>query len=253
MPTDTAKDTFDTAIKRAEYLLKLSFALRNHRQRGIRSDWAASFKGIMHWPKSHVIERVDSKDAVIILRPNSKLTPEDFSSDALQDFLRVSLVMAVSAMDAYFHAKIVRYVVQHSRSKEPSKKLLNEKILVKDFIDGRRKQRSNVALRAAIERKLSYQALQQPSQIADSLRLIGVSDFWEEVAGQIGQADEQIRKNLTKIVKRRNQIAHEGDLSQSKRARNKSRSITHKQVQESIVLLQGIVNAAEVIINQRVR
>ncbi len=253
MPKDTAKATFDTAIKRAEYLLRLAFGLTNHRQRRIRRDWAASFKQVMHWPKSKAIERIDSKDAVIILRHVSNLSLDDFSSDALQDCLRASLVMAVSALDAYFHAKIIRYVVQHSRTKEPSKKLLNAKILVRDFIEGRKKRRSNVALRAAIERNLSYQALQQPAQIAEALCLIGVSNFWKSVAKQMGQADQQICTHLTKIVKRRNQIVHEGDLNQSKKARNKSRPITHKEVEKSIALLKGIVSAAEAIINQQVK
>ncbi len=251
MPKDTAKATFDIAIGRAEYLLRLAQGLTNHRKRSIRRDWARKFKTLMHWPQSHAINRVDSKDAVIVLRDGATAKEEDFSSESMQDVLRASLVMAVSAMDAYFHAKIVQHVVKHSRKTNPSNKLLNERILVKDFIEGRRKAHTNAALRAAIERKLSYQSLQQPSQVAEALGLIGVSDFWKGVAQRLNQRADTLRTSLAKVVKRRNQIAHEGDLSQSRRARNKGRAITHKDVEGDVALIKKIVEAAEKEINKQ--
>lgn len=250
---DSAKHTFDMAIARARYILTLYMGLTDHRKRSARKDWSDRFKKLMHWPKSHEIERIDSKDAVLILRDNSKLRRQHFSVDALGDLLRASLVMAVSAMDAYFHAKILRYVVVHSKSKKPSRRLLNEKIKVSDFINGQKKKRSYAALRAAIERNLSYQSLQGPDKIADALGLIGVSDFWKLVAENLNEQKNSLQNKINRVVKRRNQIAHEGDLSQSKKTRNKSRSIDPKTVREAIDLIEKIVDAAEKIIERSVR
>jgi len=247
---DSAKSTFDKAMERAKYIFKLAGGLTDHRKRSVRRDWSGGFKKLMHWPKSHKIERVDSKDVVLIIRDNSNLTRKDFSSDALRDLLRASLVMAVSAMDAYFHAKVLRYVVVHSKSRKPSKRLLNERITVRDFIEGQRKERSFTALRAAIERNLSYQSLQHPDNIADALNLIGVSDFWGRVAKKLGKSKDGLRKEISSIVRRRNQIAHEGDLCQSARSRNKSRTITLKFVSSSIDLIETLVDAADNVINQ---
>jgi len=248
---DTAKATFDIAMGRAEYLLRLAYGLTNVRHYRIRKDWAAKFRQLMHWPQAHAIERIDSKDAVVVLRDASNLRQEDFSSKALKDLLRASLVMAVSAMDAYFHAKIIQHVVEHSRKKEPSNKLLNERILVKYFIEGRKKTRTNVALRAAVEQNLSYQSLQQPDPIREALGLIGISDFWTRVAQRLGKEQRDLHKELSRIVKRRNQIAHEGDLSQSKKARNKSRTISHKEVERDIALIEEIIEIAEEEINKQ--
>lgn len=248
----TAKVTFDKAIDRAEYLLRLAEGLTDHRQRGARADWGRSFKALMHWPKGHVIERVDSKDVVVVIRDGSTLSRDDFSTSALDDLLRASLVMAVAAMDAYFHAKILRYVVSHSRKASPSGRLLNERILVSDFIEGRKRQRANTALRAALERNLSYQSLQHPEKIADALGLIGVCKFWDEIAKALKRAKKDLCDEIGAIVRRRNQIAHEGDLSQSKKARNQDRSIANKYVRDSITTLKQFVDAADVLINSKV-
>lgn len=248
----SAKHTFDIAIKRAYYLLKLAKGLTDHRKRRAHSDWSKNFKKLMRWPSTHQIERIDSKDMVLILRNGSNLKREDFSTQALDDLLRAALVMAVSAMDAYFHAKIIRHVVEHSKTKTPARRLLNERILVSDFIDGRRKQRSNYALRAAIERNLSFQSLQQPDKVADALGLIGVSKFWSEIAKICGQNKEIICNRLSSIVRRRNYIVHEGDLSQSNRTRNESRRITQKEISDDIDFILQIINAAEKVINKSI-
>lgn len=248
---DSAKKTFDRAIERARYIQMLARGLTDHRKRRVRRDWAKNFKRLMQWPVGSNIERVDSKDVVLVLRHSSPLDPEHFSSEALDDLLRASYVMTLSAMDAYFHAKIVGRVVQHAKVTEPSDGLLNCKILVSDFIAGQKKyKRKYQALRTAIERTLSYQSLQAPNRIADGLCLIGVGDFWTSVASNLEKDKKKLVANIKSIVRRRNQIAHEGDVSQSKKTRNKSRAIGHKDVADAISLVCDVVDAAEQIISE---
>jgi len=205
----------------------------------------------MQWPLKNNIERVDSKDVIIVLRNGSRLNPEHFSSESLEDLLRASYVMALSAMDAYFHAKILGRIVQHAKEPAPSESLLNSKILVSDFIAAQRSyKRKYQALRSAIERTLSYQSLQAPDKIASGLSLIGVTDFWKSVASILKQDRKKLLARVRRMVKRRNQIAHEGDLSQSRKARNKSRAIGHKDVTNAIDLVCEVVDAAEQIITE---
>ena len=249
----TAKATFEKAIARSEYLLRLANGLADHRKRRARGEWKSKFRSLMHWSQTHSIERVDSKDVVLVTRDGGTLARADFGVEALGDLLRASLVMAVSAMDAYFHAKILRYVVPHSRRAEPSERLLNERIQVRDFIAARRKKRPNAALRAAVERNLSYQSLQRTERIADALQLIGIAKFWEDVATRLKRTKEDLCDELCGIVRRRNQIAHEGDLSQGKKTRNRDRSISTQFVQRSMALLKAVVEEAETVINAKVR
>lgn len=75
----------------------------------------------MHWPQSSAIKRIDSKDAVVVLRDQSCLLPDDFSSDALDDLLRAAITFGVSAMDRYVHERVVRSFVTSFRAPELTK------------------------------------------------------------------------------------------------------------------------------------
>ena len=61
----------------------------------------------------------------------------------------------------------------------------------------------------------------------------------------------ELEKKLKKLVDRRNKIAHEGDLSQSKKARNKSRELKPDDVEKAIAFVRDIVEKSEVIINDQ--
>jgi hypothetical protein len=75
----------------------------------------------MHWPKNSLIQRIDSKDAVIILRHGCQLNVKHFQSDGLQELLRSTLVLGVSALDRYMHERIVKRIIVAMRSKNLSR------------------------------------------------------------------------------------------------------------------------------------
>jgi hypothetical protein len=93
-PLDTYRDT----ASRARPFLEYHDGLMNTRARRIRSDWKGKFQALMHWPANSPIERVDSSDAVIVLRPGATLTPDHFTQDWLDDQLRAALTFGVSAL-----------------------------------------------------------------------------------------------------------------------------------------------------------
>ena len=107
----TPLEAYEDTAFRARRMVKLHDGLINVRRRRIRRDWKDSFCRLMHWPNHTHIERVDSADAVLILRDGSQLTPHDFSTECLADLLRSALVYGVSALDRYVHEKVVRGIV----------------------------------------------------------------------------------------------------------------------------------------------
>lgn len=101
------KQSFDAALQRAERLLTLYELLTNTRQRSTRSDWADKFKEFMRWPKAERIHRIDGKNALLILRPQSGLTANEFRQAELSELLRATLVVSVSALDRYCHEVLI--------------------------------------------------------------------------------------------------------------------------------------------------
>jgi len=248
--SDTALETFEVAIERAKYLLKLYHGLVNMRKRSVRSDWAEKFNVLMHWPKRSRIHRVDSRSVVIVTRPNADLVASDFSEEQLTDLLRASIVMGVAALDAYFHAKILAHVVQCAKkgTSMPGA-LAKASMTVKDFVGARQYKRKMTVVRNALKRTLGYQSLQQPENISHALALIGVSKFWDRVATRLEKDAGEVRKKLGSLIKRRNQIAHEADLSQSRRARNKPHRLLPSYVGKSLEFLKQLVQQSDREIN----
>jgi hypothetical protein len=249
---DSAYATFEIAFERAAYLLRLYSGLTNHRQRGMRADWAENFCRLMHWPVAdgQQIDRVDSPDAIIVIKQGSRLDRDVFSAEALMDLLRASLVMGVSAVDAFFHSKIVAYVVSCARQGAAMPGALKKAtISVEEFVDGRRYRRRMTIVRKSIERTLGFQSLQQPNKIEEALAMIGVSGFWNGVAARLLWPQSAMKAELTKIVKRRNQIAHEGDLSQTRKYRNRPHDLAPAFVQSALDFLKEVTLRAEHEIN----
>jgi hypothetical protein len=130
-PIDAYRDT----AMRANRYVKLHDGLINTRKRAIRADWKRSFCSIMQWPQASDIERVDSRDAVLILRTNSSLVPGDFTKDSLDDLLRAALTFGVSALDRYIHERIIKMFVNAYRSSALTKQQKEFVIPVKVAMD----------------------------------------------------------------------------------------------------------------------
>lgn len=112
----TPKHAFDHISKRARRLLRYHDGLVNVRQRAMRQDWKESCCKFLRWKKGASIDRVDSKDALVILRDGASLTRHDFSTEALDDLLRSSLALGASALDRYLHERVVKKIVKSLRS-----------------------------------------------------------------------------------------------------------------------------------------
>lgn len=253
----TPKQAFDYAIGRAEYLVSLHDGLLNIRQRRIRRDWKEAFCAVMHWPQRSRIERVDTKDAIVILRDSAALSTGDFSSTALTELLRSAHAMAVSAFDRYVHERVVKAIIPALKSgslcREQEELSIPATVAVgitKRVADARRRnQRIRPAneIRNALQELLHRKPFQSWREIESAFRLIGLSGL----AGKIQTARhlssiDPLKRKLDKIADRRNKIVHEADLVRHVRA-GKIRPIelTSREVKDSVQFLKDLVTTLE--------
>jgi hypothetical protein len=249
---DTALKTFQAAISRAEYLLKLHNGLAGQTEFVLSDQPAKDSCVLTAWQEQATIGGFRNAEVALLTRQGGKLAFADFDDERLSDLLRASLVMGVSALDAYFHSKVIAHIVKAVNGKDGMPAALARKhITVKDFVDSKRYKRRMTAVRNAVQRSLGYQSLQKPDRIAESLGLIGVSKLWGSVAKRMKRKQENVKRKLTKIARRRNRIAHEGDVSQSKKHRNKPHKLTQRDVEVAMRFLALVAQAAEDEINSQ--
>jgi hypothetical protein len=191
-PLEAYKDT----ASRARQFIRFYEGLRliNIRRRRIRKDWKEAFCRLMHWPLTSQIERVDSADAILILRDGANLKSSDFTSDALTDLLRSAIVYGVSALDRYIHERVVHNIITALKKTPRTKQQDNfsipvtTAIKITEAVSKARRAGNNVRPANEVRNKIQEILHQRPFQswreIEYAFELLGVSNF----AGQLQTA-----------------------------------------------------------------
>ena len=142
------------------------------------------------------------------------------------ELLRAEWVARVSAMDLYIHELVAQAMLQIFEGLRPPTPAFN-----RFPISGEAMQRIRQAVNPAdasaafdlhVREQLGRITYQAADDIADGVRLISTIELWNEVALALGatpatkiEAAKNLRLKHSLIVRRRNAIAHEGDLKQA--------------------------------------
>lgn len=219
------KRAFDAALARAEHFLTLYDLLHDTRSRQVRRGWAGKFKGLMRWPASENIVRIDGKDrnSILILREALEIDRPFFTNEVLSELLRSALVAAVSALDRYLHDLVVEHswkLLSRGQADIPPELmklqlpiLTTKKALKK--LRGDPKSRPGYIVKKAVQEHLhKHYTFQKPDSVLIACRMLGVKDFWACVASEMPgtPGKEEVISALKDIATRRNQIVHEADL-----------------------------------------
>lgn len=252
-------DAYNDTAARARRFLKLHDGLINTRQRAIRADWKASFCKLMHWRQDAAIERVDSRDAVIVLRDGASLIPDDFSKDSLDDLLRASLTFGVSALDRYVHERVIKGFVAAYRSGNLTKQQKEFQIpatLAISIVEKTRFANRNGdvvrpanEIRKAVQEILHKKPFQSWREVEYAFQLIGVTNLTGRLQTAYAVGDlSPIKNQLNKIAERRNHIVHEGDLARHQRGGNvKAQQIERRDVELSLDFIDDMVGKLDAI------
>lgn len=158
--------------------------------------------------------------------------------------LRAGIVFVVSALDTYFHDKVKYRVGKYSLENLPPA-LARFEIPIGDLTKWDGAERKGNVLRNWITDSLAVRPLQRREAIADALKLAGVNDLWSTIEPNKTTRD-QLLEQLDGLIRRRNQIAHEGDRQQSRRSGKKLHPIDRQLLIDAIDFSKALVKKVEV-------
>lgn len=135
----------------------------------------------------------------------------------IEEILRAEYVLIISAFDCYIH-DIVRCGILDIFSGKRIRNRAYDKFSismeqVKLLINDPSNQESSLAI--FLKQILSKDSFQSPCSIEYATNLISLDKIWKRLKPLTGMEADDIKKKLSLIIKRRNQIAHEADLSGS--------------------------------------
>ena len=170
----------------------------------------------------------------------SKLNPKGVD---LTWILRAGVVFVVSALDTYFHDKIKYRVGKYSLQNLPPA-LGKFEIPVSKIAAWEQAERKGNVLRNWVTDFLATRPLQAPDRIAEAMKFAAIDGLWATIEPD-NASRKQLLDQLNALIKRRNQIAHEGDREQSRKSGKKVRKVTREYVSESIKFATGLVAKVE--------
>ncbi len=208
-----------------------------------------------HDAATHGLDR-----ARTLLEASRPTVSTQLSSSARGDIRRLSIVMAVAALDTYLHRLIVDRAYTHRKLPGALAKLdvtFRELLTQADAAGvAARSQPHNSRPRVAVKRQLRdrllHETFQRYEDVARALGMAGHSKKWDAIGQNMKPptAPTAIRTRLNNIVMRRNQIVHEGDYKRLERPRNAGRNgITSKEARADIEFIAQLVEAIHAVIS----
>jgi hypothetical protein len=173
---------------------------------------------------------------------------------------RLSVVMAVAALDTYMHRLILERVYTHDELPKELARLdvgFAQLLAQADATGAAARAAShNPRPRVEVKRLLRDRLLRETFQSFDAvgraLRMAGRNKEWEAIGLRMSpeRSPEEIRERLNGIVKRRNQIVHEGDYVRLDRPQTSRRNeMTTPQAKADIEFIEQIINAIHQVVS----
>lgn len=170
----------------------------------------------------------------------------------LADVHRASLVLAVSALDAYIRTLVVSRVLAMLKDitkpcpvklREQLKQLINQD----ELLDAARIGDLLTRVEKALKEKFEESSFQGVKKITEAMRLIGKEDIFKEIADSASLNEQQLKESVGRFTKRRHIIAHCGDydLTQTPPEEN---PITKPDAEECIKIMKKVAKEIQKVI-----
>lgn len=175
------------------------------------------------------------------------------------DLRRLSVVMAVAALDTYMHRLIVQRAFWHeslppalAKLDIPFVRLLAQ---ADDAGEAARREpwnsRPRVGVKQQLRDRLLRETFQRYEDVSKALGMAGRSGEWDAIGQRMNpaQTSNQIRTRLNSIVTRRNQIVHEGDYERLERPRGPRRNrMTAAQAKRDVDFVADLIDAIHTVV-----
>jgi hypothetical protein len=170
----------------------------------------------------------------------------------LADIHRASIVLAVSALDAYIRTLVVNRVLGKLKdiSKALPAKLREElkSLLGQDeLLDAARVGDLSSRVEKSLKDKFEESSFQGVSRITHALKMIGFDDIFKDIARSASMNEQKLKEQLGLLTNRRHIIAHCGDydLTQTAPCEN---PIKMKDAKDCITLVRKIAVEIEKVV-----
>jgi hypothetical protein len=175
------------------------------------------------------------------------------------DILRATLVFVMASWDSYVHDVVHQNcfaLLQKLKGKGLPKKLLEamkEAVPYEKLLETWHEEKPSVRISTAIRKRNAERTFMKPDKAADALQMVGLDNAWRTAARAMNRRQDGLRKTIEGYARRRDKIAHEGDVGKATRTKGKLASIRRPYVVKALADVQAVVRAIDDVIERTVR
>lgn len=226
----------------ARHLLDLASSLQNQRVRKMRAELRARLGEALRVPtKDHEqLDCIESEDLFVLIKPGSRLNRRHFAD--LRSLLRQAIVAGCAAFETYLAEAVIERVGPLLQDDDPPSRLADIKLDVRTWMEIEReyKRRRRGIRELVVLPQIRQMSSTAPSQVGVLLSIAGVDKWANKIDNALGEDLGTVVRELERITKRRNAIAHGGDLRGRGRAH-----ITADEVQGDLDFITAVVDKIE--------
>ncbi len=170
------------------------------------------------------------------------------------DTRRSAIALGVAALDTYLH-----WALADAPLKQMPSALKGLDVPFGDLVDlseamvkNRAKIRPKVRARGVLERVILRLTFQSSRGVEDAMLMLGTRKAFNKISTAITppQAVTDIKERLNRIVHRRNQVVHEGDLQRQSRPQQIRRELTDDSaIQADLDWLRTLIAAIDAVLS----
>jgi hypothetical protein len=157
--------------------------------------------------------------------------------------LRAVVIFSVSALDAYFHDK-VKYRAGKFDLQDMPPMLAKFEIPLGDLVKWEGVARKGNMIRNWLVEHFATIPLQRKDTISDALKTVGMDAVWATIEPNSPDR-EKLLETMQAYIKRRNQVAHEGDSESSRKSGKKLRQIDRQYAEDCMKFVKDLVGKIE--------
>lgn len=142
-------------------------------------------------------------------------------SKQLEDAFRASIVLSISALDAFIRTFIIekiRDLIGKSNEKLPGSLTDKIKIFIKpeSLIEAARKNDLSDRVEKRFQADFENKSFQGTKNINENMKLIGFKDIFKDISTRANKNERTLKDKLDKYTLRRHMIVHKGDYDLAK-------------------------------------
>ena len=208
-----AKDLAVQNFSIAEHLLQLHQLFRDLKPYQAGQDYVLAVCSALELPRDAAVHHARNSHMAFSVHgavpmPSCLTTPQ-----GMDFLLRQSVLVACSALESFFWDVLREnaLTVVKAKGRRADESLRNVTLTLDDYLSLEDYSDQDERLKEIILNRFERGTLYDASKIDEIVEILTVKNFWREVTRETGLDEADIRKRLTALIKRRNDITHRAD------------------------------------------